>query len=82
MKHFLMVFNRKTGQLRMKEYADVRDAILQRLEEEQTNDSPDVEIVVIGAPSLEDLKVTHSRYFEVEELPDVASYWAKGEKVS
>ena len=63
MKHFLMVFNRKTGALRMKEYADVRDAILQRLEEEQANDNPDVEIVVIGAPSLEDLKVTHSRYF-------------------
>ena len=45
MKHFLMVFNRKTGALRMKEYADVRDAILQRLEEEQANDNPDVEIV-------------------------------------
>ncbi|MDK6493957.1 MULTISPECIES: hypothetical protein [Corynebacterium] len=82
MKHFLMVFNRKTGALRMKEYADVRDAILQRLEEEQANDNPDVEIVVIGAPSLEDLKVTHSRYFAVDELPDVASYWAQGEKVS
>lgn len=82
MKHFLMVFNRKTGQLRKKEYVDVRDAILQRLEEEQANDNPDVEIVVIGAPSLEDLKVTHSRYFAVDELPDVASYWAQGEKVS
>ena len=82
MKHFLMVFNRKTGALRMKEYVDVRDAILPRLEEEQANDNPDVEIVVIGAPSLEDLKVTHSRYFAVDELPDVASYWAQGEKVS
>ena len=82
MKHFLIVFNRKTGERDITEYNDSREAIVQRLAEEQSNDNPDVEIVVIGSPSLEDLKVTHSRYFRVEELPDFAEYWTKREKVS
>lgn len=58
MKHFLIVFNRKTGERQITEYADSREAIRQRLDEEQSNENPDVEIVVIGSPSLEDLKVT------------------------
>lgn len=82
MKHFLIVFNRKTGERHITEYADSREAIAQRLAEEQTNENSDVEIVVIGSPSLEDLKVTHSRYFRTEELPDFAEYWTKREKVS
>ena len=82
MKHFLIVFNRKTGERDITEYEDSREAIVQRLAEEQSNDNPDVEIVVIGSPSLEDLKVTHSRYFRVEELPDFAEYWTKREKIS
>ena len=82
MKHFLIVFNRKTGERDITEYKDSREAIVQRLAEEQSNDNPDVEIVVIGSPSLEDLKVTHSRYFRVEELPDFAEYWTKREQVS
>lgn len=82
MKHFLIVFDRKTGERQITEYTDARDAILQRLAEEQSNSSRDVEIVVIGSPSIEDLKVTDSRYFRAEELPDLASYWQKGERVS
>lgn len=82
MKHFLIVFNRKTGERDITEYEDSREAIVQRLAEEQSNDNPDVEIVVIGSPSLEDLKVTHSRYFRTEELPDLAEYWTKREKIS
>lgn len=82
MKHFLIVFNRKTGERAITEYEDSREAIVQRLAEEQSNDNSDVEIVVIGSPSLKDLKVTHSRYFRPEELPDFAEYWTNGEKVS
>ena len=82
MKHFLIVFNRKTGERAITEYEDSREAIVQRLAEEQSNDNSDVEIVVIGSPSLKDLKVTHSRYFRAEELPDFAEYWTNGEKVS
>lgn len=82
MKHFLIVFNRKTGARKIVEYADARQAILRRLAEEEANNDNDVEIVVIGSPSLEDLKVTHSRYFRVEELPDLPAYWSKGERVS
>lgn len=81
-KHFLIVFNRKTGERRIEEYTDAREAILRRLEEEQANHNPDVEIVVIGSSGLEHLKVTHSRYFRVEELPDFATYWAQEEKIS
>lgn len=82
MKHFLIVFNRKTGERHITEYADSREAIRQRLDEEQSNENPDVEIVVIGSPSLEDLKVTHSRYFRVDELPDFVEYWTTSERVS
>jgi len=82
MKHFLIVFNRKTGERQITEYADSREAIRQRLDEEQSNENPDVEIVVIGSPSLEDLKVTHSRYFRVDELPDFVEYWTRSERVS
>ena len=82
MKHFLIVVNRKTGARKIVEYADAKQAILRRLAEEEANNDSDVEIVVIGSPSLDDLKVTHSRYFRVEELPGLPAYWSKGERVS
>lgn len=60
----------------MTEYTDAAQAIRARLEAESENSSPDVEIVVIGTASLDDLKVTHSRYFTTEELPTSAE-WAR-----
>ena len=35
MKHFLIVFNRKTGERHITEYADSLEAIRQRLDEER-----------------------------------------------
>ena len=76
MKHFLIVYNRRTGDRQMTEYTDAAQAIRARLEAESENSSPDVEIVVIGTASLDDLKVTHSRYFTTEEFPTSAE-WAR-----
>ena len=76
MKHFLIVYNRRTGERKMTEYAESTQAIRARLEAESQNSNPDVEIVVIGAASLDDLKVTHSRYFTTEELPSTTE-WAR-----
>lgn len=76
MKQFLIVYNRRTGEREMTEYAESTQAIRARLEAESGNSNPDVEIVVIGAASLDDLKVTHSRYFTTDELP-TPTEWAR-----
>ncbi|GAA0208892.1 hypothetical protein [Corynebacterium riegelii] len=76
MKHFLIVYNRRTGDRQLTEYTDADQAIRARLEAESENSNPDVEIVVIGAASLDDLKVTHSRYFTTDELP-TPTEWAR-----
>ena len=76
MKYFLIVYNRRTGDRQMTEYTDAAQAIRARLEAESGSSNPDVEIVVIGAASLDDLKVTHSRYFTTDELP-TSTEWAR-----
>ncbi|OFT77996.1 hypothetical protein HMPREF3104_00425 [Corynebacterium sp. HMSC30G07] len=76
MKQFLIVYNRRTGDRQLTEYAYGAQAIRARLEAESQNSNPDVEIVVIGAASLDDLKVTHSRYFTTDELPPLTE-WAR-----
>lgn len=65
MSHWLIVYRRSAGTLeRCDEYVDGRQALADRftLEREHRGD-PDVEVVVLGADSLETLKVTHGRYF-------------------
>lgn len=76
MKHFLIVYNRRTGERQMTEYTDGAQAVRARLEAESGSSNPDVEIVVVGAASLDDLKVTHSRYFTTDELPSPET-WAR-----
>lgn len=67
MKHFLLVYNKKTGNLlRTQEYeADQGgEALEERFKLERQNRSdPDVEIVVLNANSLKSLRSTHARYF-------------------
>ena len=75
-KHFLIIYNRRSGDRRLTDYADAAQAIRARLEAESGSSNPDVEIVVIGAASLDDLKVTHSRYFTTDELP-TSTEWAR-----
>jgi hypothetical protein len=66
MRNFLVVYNRRTGVNRVHEFPEGcgREAIRQRfaLEREHRGD-PDVEVVVLGGDSREELAKTHSRYF-------------------
>jgi len=63
MTHWLIIYHRKRGELlSCDEYADSREALAERFRLER-DAHPDVEIVVLGAESLEALKVTHGRYF-------------------
>lgn len=65
MNHYLVVYGRSTGTLlRFECYADSREALDERFAAEREHrDDPDVEIVVLGADSVETLKHTHGRYF-------------------
>ena len=66
MDHFLLVYDRAAGRLLNEEcFAERRDALMARLRNEKAyrDEMPNVEIVVIGAPSREQLLRTHGRYF-------------------
>jgi hypothetical protein len=65
-KHFLVVYHRRRGELvRMTEYADELEALGERfaLERERGADRS-LEIVVLSSDSEETVRVTHRRYFE------------------
>jgi hypothetical protein len=63
--YFLLVYERPTGTLReLVEYTDSHAAMRARFErEERYEGDRDVEVVVLGASSLEQVKRTHGRYF-------------------
>lgn len=64
-KHFLLTFDigRQTAQVR--EFGDDYEAALNAYDEaeDQVRPDPQVEVVLLGADSLETLKKTHSSYF-------------------
>lgn len=71
MKHFVIVFNRSKGEIvdSVIEFGDGdrAAALAKRFElERMYSDRPEVEVVSLGAASLEDLKRTHTRYFKDE----------------
>lgn len=71
MKHFVIVFNRSQGEIMdgIIEFDDAeREAALaKRFELERAYENrPEVEVVSLGAASVEDLKRTHTRYFKGE----------------
>lgn len=74
MNYFLLVYDRSTGRLLRapREYPSAqRDAAMRErfALELENRERPEVEVVVLGADSLEDLQRTHSRYFRtVEEI--------------
>ena len=73
MRFFLIIYDRKTGSiLDQREYGpeDRDEALRARSARELIEkDRPDLEVVVLGAESLEALQKTHSRYFKsFEEL--------------
>lgn len=71
MKFFLMVYDRKAGMVRdLVEYvADQRELALRDrfAREEAEREHDEIEVVLLGADSLETLKRTHSRYFKTLE---------------
>ena len=65
MPHWLIAYDRRPGRLLMcDEYADGQKAIRDRFTWERYFAGLDVEVVVLGADSLETLRQTHGRYFK------------------
>ncbi|GAA3726623.1 hypothetical protein [Salinactinospora qingdaonensis] len=65
-KNFLLVYDRRRGELlREEEFSDPREAMMARFDAEDKfrGTGRNVEIVVLGAQSREDLLRTHGRYF-------------------
>lgn len=70
MRNFLVVYNRRTGANSLQEFPEGsgREAIRQRFAQERLHRSdPDIEVVVLGSNSREELLNTHSRYFRSAE---------------
>lgn len=66
MNHYLLKFNRITGQLEHREFKGVNGrerALTARFNAERYSRNTDIEIVVIGAQSWDDVKKNHARYF-------------------
>lgn len=69
-RNFLVVYNRRTGVSSLKEFPEGcgREAIRQRFEQERAHrGDPDIEVVVLGSSSRDELMKTHSRYFRSAE---------------
>lgn len=65
LKHFLIVFDRRTGkQLEVTEYqnSDVALAAYEQAEAEWRDDKM-IDIVLVGSDSLDTVRVTHASYF-------------------
>ena len=67
---FLLTFNRRTRDVDVHEISDHDEALAKLFEaERQLRHEPELEIVMLAAEDEDDLRQTHSRYFEsVEEL--------------
>jgi hypothetical protein len=66
MSSFLMRYNRRTGDLQVTEFTGEQAgerALVARVEAERTRTTTDLEVVVLTADSLEEIKQTHGRYF-------------------
>lgn len=66
MSSFVVQYNRRTGEVEITEFAEGRhrDAMRHRLALEQERTNRDVEIVSLVSDSIDDVRRTHSRYFE------------------
>jgi len=75
MRHYLVIYNRRTGGIiRRRQFQKADAALAARFEaEREFREEPDIEIVVLGADSWDALKQTHARYFKgVQELAGAA----------
>ncbi len=82
MSHWLIVYSKPSGYLlRCQEFTDGQAALAERFAVERLHrNNPVLEIVVLGAESLDALKRTHGRYFKtVQELAADALEVVSGE---
>lgn len=63
MPGFVIEYHRRTGEMSLTEYAGIREATKERRRRDRLRANTDVEIVSVGAPDLETLRRSHSRYF-------------------
>jgi hypothetical protein len=78
MLHFLLTYSLTEGRLvDLKQFEDGKAAGRAYVEAEERNRrDDDVEVVLVGADSLEALKTTHAHYFDGD--PDSASKYLAG----
>jgi hypothetical protein len=63
--YFVIIYNRRSGEVTWETCADRHRALSRRFElEKQLRSLPDYEIVVLGGADLEQIKRTHGRYFK------------------
>ena len=74
MRHYLVIYNRRAGEIVRHRRFSAAGALAARFAaEREFRDEPDIEIVVLGADSWDALKRTHSRYFKrVQDLAEDA----------
>jgi hypothetical protein len=78
--HFLLVYDRKRQRLVFKQpYTDPAVALraYEEMEEEHRNER-NMEIVLVGADSIETVMLTHGNYFEAEPDEPAASPYLTG----
>jgi len=62
--YYLLIYEAATADLQVEEYSDGPAAAAEYTKREHLYwDRPDVEVVLVGADSLETIKKTHSHYF-------------------
>lgn len=66
MKSWLIQYRKKSGDVTFTEYDDHLEAMRERLRLDDLNDDYDLEIAVITGRSLDELRVSHERYFRKE----------------
>ncbi len=71
MAAFVIEFNRRTRERRVREFNDHADAMRYRLRLESERVDGDVEIATLISKSLDSLQRTHSRYFTGKELTSI-----------
>lgn len=74
--HFLLVYDRHQGKLTFQQsYTDSAEAVRAYEQMEETHrDDRDMEIVLVGADSIETIMLTHGNYFDA--VPSASPYLA------
>jgi hypothetical protein len=74
-QHYLLIYDRQQGRIiRQAEFSHADEALTARFDaEREFSGKTEIEVVVLGADSWQDLTRTHSRYFKgVHELAEIA----------